>query len=273
MWKRGKLSFIIFAIQVVLLIFFVLKGKYGKDADASNPAHNYAPSLGGQDPKDNSIGQEFDRLMESLKLLLLVFGMSISYTKTYLLSGIGLNLLLCCIVIQVSLVCQLLNHNEIFVDVNRLKHSVSAGVASALTLTSLHGRFSSLQLLCVVFFETILYEINVKVVNNFHVHDLTPGLKVVVFGSFFGVAACLSSIPRKGHKFETSSTNYFLCVLSSICSFLFWPSFLSGSSLGDKKHRIVVNVLLSMMGATVAAFASTSLVDTDNKFSPVSLST
>lgn len=274
MWKRGKLAFVIFSSQVLLLVIFVLKGKYGNEANATHQSHNYAPALGGQDPKENSIGKEVTRLMDSFQMLFLVFGLSISYTNNYFMSGTGVNFLVTFIVIQVSLVCQLFHRNQVIVDVHQLKVSIQAGVASLISLLSLHGKLSSLQLITVSTIHTIVYEMTCNIVSNFHIHEITPGLKVIGFGSFFGFAVSVAfSSPesKRAYKLETSSRCQFFCIVSSVLSFVLWPSFLTGSSLGDKRHRIVLNVLLSMMGGIVSAFGVSSLSDDNNKFVAVSL--
>lgn len=273
MWKRGKLAFTIFSTQVFLLVLLVLRSKYGNEANANHQSHNYAPALGGQEPEENSIGKEVARLMDSFKLLFLVFGLSISFTKNYLHSGPGLNFLLSFIVIQVSLVCQLFHRSHIIVDVYHLKLAIQTAVSCLLTTMSLHGKMSSLQLLWLVVLHSVIYEITSNITSNFQIHEISPGMKVIGFGSFFGLTVSVgytSTESQRSYKLETSVRSQFLFVVSIILAFLFWPPFLSGSSYGDKRHRIFINALLSMMGGTIAAFAVSSLADEKNKFTAVS---
>ena len=55
MWKRGKIAFVVLTLEISMIIMFVLKSYYGNEANASDPMHNLAPALSGQDPKKNSI--------------------------------------------------------------------------------------------------------------------------------------------------------------------------------------------------------------------------
>jgi len=272
MWKRFKLSFSIFFIQTFLNVVLILRGKYGEEADATHQSHNFDAALGGRDPRKNAVEKESDRLFDSFALLLL-FGMSVSQSRNYFLSGVGLTLLLGMIVIQVSLSCQLFYQNQIYIDVIELKSSLQAAIAFQLSSLAVHGRLSSLQMIWISILHTMAYQINGMLIGSFHFHDLSPGMKVIGFGSFFGVGLSIGSLNhdlRSKGKIEMTTRDHLTYLGSSIISFLFWPSFLTGFSDGDKRHRIVLNVLLSMMGGMVAAFGVSSAIDVEDKFSTVS---
>nr|CAD7258198.1 unnamed protein product [Timema shepardi] len=60
-----------------------------------------------------------------------------------------------------------------------------------------------------------------------------------------------------------------LSPVATIFLWLFWPSFNAGLSTGDDKHRAVINTYLSLASCCVMAFATSAVVNKDNKFDMV----
>lgn len=54
-WERGKFGFFVLLFQIVLLIFFILYGKYDLEADASYRPNSLNVNKNGNDPADNTI--------------------------------------------------------------------------------------------------------------------------------------------------------------------------------------------------------------------------
>lgn len=70
------------------------------------------------------------------------------------------------------------------------------------------------------------------------------------------------------------SVNNQLVILYSVTMcFCLWPTVLAGFSVGDKRHRIIVNAILSQTSAVVTSFAAASLINSDNLFVVVSIRT
>ena len=92
-----------------------------------------------------------------------------------------------------------------------------------------------------------------------------------MFGSFFGVAAsvtCAKQSPR-GKRLTTTAQHQLFVLISIILSFCLWPTVFAGTSSGEKKHRVIVNAVLSQSAAVVSSFAAASLLNPQNLFDVV----
>lgn len=59
MWRRGKLTFIILSIEVIIIIIFTLNVDYNEHADGSDPIHSNSPAFSGLDPEENLIESNY----------------------------------------------------------------------------------------------------------------------------------------------------------------------------------------------------------------------
>ena len=93
-----------------------------------------------------------------------------------------------------------------------------------------------------------------------------------MFGSFFGVGASVAGDRELRQRFHRlSSVNNQLVILCSVAMwYCFWPTVLAGFSSGDKRHRIIVNAVLSQTSAVVTSYAAASLRNPHNLFDVVS---
>lgn len=270
MWKRGKLSFVLFTLQTLILVTFVLKGEYGKEADASQPLHHYVAALGGQDPKNNSIENEWDPVIYALVVVLLVIPLSLTTGPHFSLTSVGFCLMLVSLSFQVSLLMQLFYDEKIIIDVLSVKRSARVVIAVIVSFASLSGKLSPLQIVAFGVIEACLHSIIFQIISHqFQVESSQFGMETFLFGSLFGLSVSLTSRIGKSFstKMESSPTHQMLSLLSTTFSVFLWPSLFASIFIGDKKHRVVINAFLSIMSSIVVSFASSSLIDGGNKLS------
>lgn len=306
MWRRGKTSFALAILQFLLLISFILKSYYGPDVDATESSNSYSSVSCVAGKRHRSIDAEFqgqyaasfffsiwsERLsvMDSFfKLLLLAIGMSVTFVKNFTLCGVGFNLLTAAVVLQSSLVFRLLtDQSKIVIDIQNLMHSLEAVLAVVLSNLSLAGQISPLQQIFFSIVASLAYEINrcltlgfsvskrCSPVQNYdlylQIHELFPCIRIIIFGSLFGVAASLLADKKRKLKIGlTDCANSQMIALGSIAlSFCLWPVILVGTSVGDKQQRIIVNTILSQSTSIVTSFVAASLCDSRNRFDVVS---
>lgn len=221
-------------------------------------------------------------LTQGFKMILLVHGFCMCQFTNYTFHGIGCNFLMSIISIQWSTCLQLFRNGSrmIGLDARRLLDSIWASLSVTISLSSLHGKTSPLQMLILTLSETTLYTLNDHFVSvNYGVFDGGYAIRVFLFGSFFGLGSALVVWKQKltpihtphAQKLRTSLMNNLCLLISSILTFCLWPEFLAALTSGDKKHRVIINAYLAMSCAVVTGFMAGSFADPKNRFSVVCL--
>nr|CAD7427515.1 unnamed protein product [Timema monikensis] len=215
------------------------------------------------------------------------FGFLMSFLKRYGYSSTGFTLLLGALMVQWGILC----HG--FFRLDPLDHKIpisiesllSADVATAAILISMGavlGKTTPLQLLIMGFIEMIVFTANEYLgVEVFKAVDAGGSMYVHVFGAYFGLAVSLTlghgKVIAKSEGEDSnegsSYTSDIFAMIATIFLWLFWPSFNAGLSTGDDKHRAVINTYLSLASCCVMAFATSAVVNKDNKFDMLCIKT
>ena len=212
-------------------------------------------------------------------MIILAHGLSLCHFTNYTFNGIACNFLMVVISMQLSICLQLLQDERIELSARRLLESLWASLSVSVSLYSVYGKTSPLQILIMTLSETTLFCVNDYFLTvKLRVCDSGYVIRTFLLGSFFGLGVALVIWRQKvatihaphSQRLRSSPTNLLCVLLSSILTFCIWPEFLASLVVGDKKHRIFVNSCLSMSCAVVTGFFTSSFADHQNRFSVVS---
>lgn len=309
MWRRGKLTFVLATAQFLVVVLFTLRAYYGPAADASDGRHSYNAPITTFAHKNQETRRDLSSesirsstadttclmlvslvLADCMRFLVLTMGLSLALSTDFSVSGVGQTLLSTVLVLQFSLLFgQLIVDHRIVVDVKRLWSSCNAVLSVGVASRAVHGYFSNLQLVFFVIVACISYEVNLFTTQKFtvcsglrrhylfviffvlsQIHDMFPSMRVLLFGSVFGVGASVTSgWSATERKIPTGSNIQIILICSSIMELCMWPAVFAGSTTGNKQHRIFVNTILAESAAVVTSYASSSLLNAQNRFDVV----
>ncbi|EDO30704.1 predicted protein [Nematostella vectensis] len=260
---RGKFPCLLILFQGLLLILFVVFVDYSKDVlpDAQNTL---------------KINTDFPVFQDIHVLLLVGFGLLMTFLKKYGFSGLGYNFLICAVVMEWATLMQgffEMENNKIQLDIDSMIKGDLAAVTILVSFGAVLGKTSSLQLLLMSFIEVIFYTIN-RTICTTYLQAVDPGGAVLVhaFGAYFGltVARVLYNKNSVAHEKEASRyTSDLFATLGTIFLWVYWPSFNSILVQGVLRHRAVVNTYYAMAASCVTVFAFSSLVTKASKLSMV----
>lgn len=214
-----------------------------------------------------------------LIVLLLTIGMSLTHFSNSCFQGIGSNMLFTLISFELSLAIQKFQR-ELRIDIQRMVKSQWMALAMSISLSAVVGIASNLQLLIMTVVGTICTAINERIITKLGAMDIGHVMTTILFGAIFGASNSIMiwfkllrpSITGPGKKLHTNPASQLASLISCMLLLIFWPNFISIDVAGDKKHRMIVNLYLSMISATVTSYIAATLVDTQNRFSIVSCS-
>lgn len=213
-----------------------------------------------------------------LIISLLTIGMSLTHFSNSCFQGIGSNLLYTLISLELSLAIQKFQREQLRIDIQRILKSEWVALSTSISLSAVVGITSNMQLLIMTVIGTISNAINERIVTKLGAMDIGHLMTTILFGSVFGISNAFvlwfnllrPSMTGAGKKLHTNLASQFTSLTSCMLLIFFWPNFISIDVTGDKKHRMIVNLYLSMISATVTSYIAASLVDSQNRFSIVS---
>jgi len=207
-----------------------------------------------------------------------------TFLSKYGFSAVGLNFLLAAMSIQWGMFLVGAFHwlstghvATIGLDMVMLIEGDFAAGAVLISFGALLGKTSPLQMIGVVFFELIFYNINFFVgATNLGAVDMGGSMFVHTFGAYFGLAAAWV-LGRKmedqisGHERNGSSkVSDTFAMVGTVFLWMFWPSFNGALADPVQQHRVIINTICSLCGSCVGAFLF-SQVMRRGKFSMVDI--
>lgn len=209
------------------------------------------------------------------------FGFLMTFLKHYSYSALGLNFFCSCIVILEALLVigavqqvWVKGHKKIWLDLPLMIDSAFCAGAAMITFGAILGKVSPTQLTYLLVLEVPLYAINQHlVVDKLNALDVGGSITIHAFGAYYGLAASMVlSISGSGvdhHKNGASYTSDMTAMIGTIFLWLFWPSFngalasdpaaiMPGAGGGQRQFFCVMNTIMALLGAAIAAFASSA---------------
>jgi len=193
------------------------------------------------------------------------FGFLMSFLRKNMFNSIGLTFLIGVMSIQLGIcfgdiIHNVLSGHEIF-EVLTLPTLIKGDFAAGAVLISFGavvGRVSHLQVLWMLFFELIFYQINSWVgEEHWKAVDMGGSMFVHMFGCYFGLAFSWILGPPKETKDEKSVyKSDMFAMIGTLFLWMFWPSF-NGALAGELTHaqeRVVINTAFALCSSCAWAF-------------------
>ncbi|GIY48057.1 ammonium transporter Rh type C [Caerostris darwini] len=268
---KGKFAPTVIFIQTVFIIIYAFFVRYGEDADASNPKNYFLDS---SKTKDSDLHSLYPMFQDNNAIIFIGVGFLYTFLRKYSYNGVGMNMLLAAISIQWAI----LTHNwwnsidgKIHIDGTSLITGEFAAASAVISLGGVFGKISPLQMVIFTLFEVLIYTTNEHFcLTGFHVSDIGGSVSLHMFAGIYGCTVAYAvdrKVNVKNNPNETSSyeSNLF-CMFGTVLLWCFWPSFNSSLSTGNAQYRSVINTFLALLGSCLMAFAISSLVHKNNKF-------
>lgn len=267
--------FLLFLVQVVLIVLMGTLTTYGPEANAS-----LLKNLTGSHGKQHDKKPEGDalRIYPNVHVMIWIgFGFLMTFLKRYGQSAIGLTFLIGAVLVQVAMICEGVMHLKDSRAYLSLESLLSADVAVATPLISmgaLLGKTTYIQLVFMGILELIMFTVNKYVGEHVLMAvDAGDSMFVHTFGAYFGLAVSfvfgMKEKPKEHHLEGPSYHSDIFAMIGTVFLWLFWPSFNSAALKGDDQQRAIINTLLSISASCVIAFATSALVSKDSKFNMV----
>ncbi|GBL73151.1 Ammonium transporter Rh type C [Araneus ventricosus] len=234
---KGRFASAVIFIQLVFIVVYAFFVRYGEDADASNPKNYFMNS---SRTTESDLHALYPMFQDNHAIIFIGVGFLYTFLKKYGYCGVGMNLLLAAISIQWTII----THNwwntkdgRIHIDMTALLTGEFGAASAVIALGGVFGKISPLQSIIFTLFEVLIYTTNEHFcIKGFHISDIGGSVSLHMFAG-------------------------------TVLLWCFWPSFNSSLSTGDAQYRSVINTFLALLGSCLMAFAVSSLLHKDKKFS------
>ncbi|KAI0242301.1 Ammonium transporter Rh type B [Lamellibrachia satsuma] len=209
-------------------------------------------------------------------MALIGFGLLATFLGKYGHSSLALNLLAISFVLQYYIMISgmLQTMGELIrINIISLLTADYCAVAILISLGAVAGKLSPMQTVMMASNEVIFFAVNQFLgVGIFRVSDVGNSMFVHTFGAYFGLAVSrvmYTPAIRETNKETTSYNSNIFSLLGTLFLWAFWPTFNSAFTLGDAKHRAVINTYIALAASCMVTFAVSSLVNSSGRMSMV----
>ncbi|GIX72593.1 ammonium transporter Rh type C [Caerostris darwini] len=268
---KGKFALTVIFIQTVFIIIYAFFVCYGEDADASNPKNYFLDSA---KTKDSDLHSLYPMFQDNNAIIFIGIGFLYTFLRKYSYNGVGMNMLLSAISIQLAI----LTHNwwntidgKIHIDGTSLITGEFAAASAVIALGGVFGKISNLQMIIFTLFEVLIYTTNEHYcITGLHISDIGESVSLHMFAGIYGCTVAYAvdrkaNVKNNPNEAPSYESNLF-CMLGTVLLWCFWPSFNSSLSTGNAQYRSVINTFLALLGSCLTAFAISSLVHKNKKF-------
>ncbi|CAB3977484.1 ammonium transporter Rh type A-like [Paramuricea clavata] len=266
--RKSKITTMLFVFEIFILTMYVVFVDYGEE-------------LLPVDPPDKNHDHENDPIrlnaFDDVHVMVFVgYGFLMIFLKRYGFSGLGYNFIVGTVAIQWSVVMEGffdLKDSKIQLTGDSVIKAEFATNAVLITLGVILGKASPIQLFLITVIEVFLYSINRGVCEHI-LEAVDPGgaIYIHVFGAVFGlgVAKMIFNPRSVAHEEEISQYHSDLfSMLGTLFLWVYWPGFNSSLLLGHIKHRAIINTYFALAASCVTAFACSTVLTRESKFSMV----
>ncbi|XP_028414012.1 ammonium transporter Rh type A-like [Dendronephthya gigantea] len=266
--RKSKITTMLFVFEIFILTMYVVFIDYGEE-------------LLPVDPPDSDHNHENDPIrlnaFEDVHVMVFVgYGFLMIFLKRYGFSGLGYNFIVGTVAIQWSVVMAgffNLKDSKIHLTGDSVIKAEFATATVLITLGVILGKASPIQLFLITVVEVFLYSINRGVCEHI-LEAIDPGgaFYIHVFGALFGlgVAKMIFNPRAVAHEEEVSLYHSDLfAMLGTLFLWVYWPGFNSSLLLGHIKHRAIINTYFALAASCVTAFACSTVLTRESKFSMV----
>lgn len=248
-----------FWFQSAIFVLYVLFAEYSDEANGTSPV------------ADDSMVEVYPLFQDIHIMMFIGFGFLMTFLRKYGYSSITFNFVVAALSIQWGMLTVLFFRQALHASAADLIHKVMFDIhsliegdfAAATVLISMGGvlgKVSLSQLVWMVFFELILYAVNLEIVYGFlQATDVGGSMVIHTFGAYFGLAACRFITQRDIEQKDRDKDNKavyhsdLFSMIGTIFLWCFWPSFNAALAVHatNAKHRVVLNTVLSLAGSCI----------------------
>jgi len=239
--------------------------------------------------RDNLSDEELTRMypwfQDTHVMIVVGFGFLMTFLKRYGFSSLGFNFLFTGFTIQWGiLVCGFFHHmahagdheaaanqtehhgKMIQINIEDMLEADFTTGAILISFGAVLGVASPVQLLLMILFEVIFYNVNAYIlVFKLGVSDMGGSMVVHAFGCYFGlaVARCLykqgaqMDNPAEGAEYHSD----LFSMIGTVFLWMFWPSFNSAPGSDDHRYVAIINTYLALCSACVSTFITSILTN------------
>ncbi|NXH42148.1 RHBGB protein, partial [Dicaeum eximium] len=264
--SRLRLSGLCFLLQILNILLFAVFVRYSPE---SSPGR-CPPQLNCSRSQDSGFQQP--RFQDVHIQLLLSFGLLVAFLGCYGPGSVAIIILIIAFAIQWALLIQgifyFFLNGKIYV---RAQSMVSADLCTTAVLIStgaVLGRVNPVQMLLLALLEVTVCTLNEYILLSLMgVRDSGRSLTIHTFGAYFGLM--VSRVLYQPHKDKRKREEQqdkghqkdVFAVVGTIFLWIFWPSFISTTTVPDNaKNWAVLNTYFSLVASTVSTFIITPVL-------------
>lgn len=252
------------------VIFIALFGVFVRYGHNEEPANDFTTDA-------EALTRIYPWFQDTHVMIVVGFGFLMTFLKRYGWSSVGFNFLVTAFTIQWAILVtgffEDILHSEaaaegeeahvaakyIRINVDRMLEADFTTGAILISFGAVLGVASPVQLLFMILFEVIFYNINAFILINYlSVSDIGGSMVIHAFGAYFGLAVARVIYKPDGQMDNAAeSAEYHSDVFSMIGTvflWMFWPSFNSAPGSDVDRHYAVVNTYLALCAACVSTF-------------------
>lgn len=228
-----------------------LLAAFGEFTKAATPTH---------------VDRYYSFLTDVLVMIFLGFGALMTFLKRYSYSAIALNYVTSCLVILEALLAvgwAQQGFGRVVIDLPLLIDSAFCAGAAMISFGAVLGKATPAQVLWLLALEVPPYALTAQLVaGRWDTLDVGGSITIHAFGAVYGLAASLflsqkgagAGHPKNGASYASDMS----AMLGTLFLFIYWPSF-NGALAEGAQGLCIMNTVVALLGATLAAFAASSL--------------
>lgn len=259
-----QFGLVMLVAEIAFIVLFGIFVRYGTDEGE------------GFDGQDHELSRLYPWFQDTHVMIVVGFGFLMTFLKRYGWSSVGFNFLITGFTIQWAILVTGLFHDYImheapeghenatrFIQMNldRMLEADFTTGAILISFGAVLGVASPVQLIFMILFEVIFYNLNAYILVHFlDAADIGGSMVIHAFGAYFGLSVARVIYKDDGQMDNASEgTEYHSDIFSMIGTvflWMFWPSFNSapGMPTDSGRYYAVVNTYLSLCAACVSTF-------------------
>jgi ammonium transporter Rh len=275
--------------QAVMIILFGVFVQYGRGpapvvtGSAVYPGATIAASRLNAASVNTNFYNKYPFYQDIHVMIFIGFGYLMTFLRKYGYSAVGLTFLMGAFVMQWHILNEGFWHrvfegtfnSYIEIDfMNFMRTDFCAG-AVLISFGALLGKASPTQMLFIMIFEVIFYNVNEQIGLKLAISDVGGSYVIHMFGAYFGLGCSFMLSPKSSRGRSDNAAVYhsdLFAMIGTIFLWMYWPSFNAGpQTSASGAHRAVINTLLGLSGSCLSAFAWSKFYRVEQKFSMVDI--
>lgn len=265
----------IFALimQVIIFILYIILTVY-------DPAIVASVTPGSPD----DLTASYHTFQNINNMIFIGMALLLSYLRKASFSGFGLAFFMSCLCIQwTTLVKGWIQQTALFtvnpqiipININSMINADMACLAILITLGSVLGTVSRLQVLLIVLVEVAFYSLNDVILSQYlFITDAGGAMSIHLFGAFFGLALSIALGKFKSVKneetHESTYTSNIFALIGTLFLWMYWPSFNAARlPYVGLKHRAIVNTYYGLTSSVIAGYGFSSILSPNQKLTMI----